>query len=871
MSTSLTVGKSAGQGGQLKGLVLRTSKFELKMMKIEQKMKQLSNQSFQPEVKVKDSGSGVLKKMQKHFSSIKGEAAKKVIFEPIEVADSLKATEIEFSALLGSQKKAKSFMKDLNNYSVSSPFDQGSIISYSKEMLNLGWNQKNVLKDLSLIGDQTTAVGTGSKGIEQIISSFGKMKSTGKASISELNNLTMSNVKAWEYVAKGEGVSVKKAQEMVERGAIPANKAIRSILKGMEEFDGTTSKIANGTVGGLKDQIKETFQTKLVDRWGKGLQKGAVSGLSRFLGFLDKISPKLDEWGGHLESLGESISTGLADKLASIGTRLTGLFSSKEFQQADLFGKMDIAWDKLIAEPFGEWWNSTGKEAIASKVKSISEELGSSIKEGVTSAIGGLFDGELNFSDWIVSGIMAIGGTEIMNKIFGNGKDDGGAGLPGDNTGAGQLGTMQVMAETVYVTGASQGQNLPALPGPVKKTIPTMLGKLATKLGSGAKTAGGAAIVGGLTVAGTVAAAATTVSAFKDYFHAFQTKDEGKRKELLSKGGSKMGGVISGAAAGATVGALFGGIGVIPGALIGAGIGGVRAMFSKKKPDTDPYKGTYLESIMGPKTKKNKKSYINFFGKRSKKNPYKGTYMETIMGPKTRKDPSKKKSNKKEEKAREKETKQQGLLTKGMELYTDITNDASSFVNNLGVASGMTEGQFSSLGDLIGYTVGNMLGLGDTALSLAQSMNTAMAIISSGGVYGPPAPAKNARGGYIGSHIISELGEDGAEMVIPLTKHRGRALGLWQQAGQMLGVSRESRGGIVGSVRNHTPSDSASTSTGTKIQVGDIKINVNVSGNSGGGSIVEAIKAQKAEIADTIMEAISDACAGYSNRTAEAM
>ena len=103
-------------------------------------------------------------------------------------------------------------------------------------------------------------------------------------------------------------------------------------------------------------------------------------------------------------------------------------------------------------------------------------------------------------------------------------------------------------------------------------------------------------------------------------------------------------------------------------------------------------------------------------------------------------------------------------------------------------------------------------------------------------------------------------------MVIPLSKHRSRALSLWIQAGQILGVTKHAKGGIVGGSAK-TGATASSGSSQTVINVGGITISVN-----GSGSIVDDIKNAKGEIADTIMQAIADAVGSTaSNRTAEVM
>lgn len=62
----------------------------------------------------------------------------------------------------------------------------------------------------------------------------------------------------------------------------------------------------------------------------------------------------------------------------------------------------------------------------------------------------------------------------------------------------------------------------------------------------------------------------------------------------------------------------------------------------------------------------------------------------------------------------------------------------------------------------------------------------------------------NAHGGVVQSKMLSWLGEEGPEAVIPLNPaRRDRALSLWMQTGQRLGVAAHANGGIVGESRSN--------------------------------------------------------------------
>ncbi len=891
-----------------------------------------AGKTFRAAVAIDDKATSKLKSIKDKVFSLQtaiggvltGVAAKKVIIDPISVADSTTTAQIGFETMLGSKKKADKFMADVKNFAVETPFETQDVVKNSQKMLAMGWNRKNILTDMNRIGNVSAATGTGAEGIERITTALGQMKMKGKVSAEEMLQLTEANVKAWDYVAKGQGVSVAQAQDMVTKGLIPVDDAIDSILKGMDEFDGMMDKTANRTASGLKSQLADTFQIGFVEKWGRGLQTGAIKGMSKLLDYMDEMSPKMDKWGATLEDIGEDLSTGLVSKLESAGNKLDELFGREDFQNASIGGKISIAWDELITDPFSEWWDSTGKPAITSKLKSIGTEAAKSIKDLFKNSLKDLLPGgdKAGIEDYLIGYLGLKGGF----KLFGKGKNlfdmifgSGSGGNPLSDTG---IGTMTVSAATVYVNGGLSGSNLPGsetggspqLPGTGNGTTGTpkmanrgllslfnkdqyvalkngsvvktslgksILGNIGVKLGSGAATAGGAAAVGAAGVAGVAGIASGVVSAAKNLYTAFTSKDKEEKKTEGYRGGTKLGMVGAGAATGAAIGSVVPVVGTAAGALIGGGVGGIAAVL--KGNDAGDYIRNRVDKLQDNK-KRSARSY---------------TYdIDAIQG-KSAKGTDDKLSDTTKKATRETKsyTKESESAAKTVKSYGATTSGAGTKVNSLGSYSSMAGGNVGTMGGHALTAGGNVQVLGSQATLVASVLSAAASTIQSAAsqakaaassaaastskssaapntrLAAPPGVQKNARGNYIGSHIISELGEDGPEMVIPLSKHRSRALGLWEQAGEILGVTRYARGGKVGNIsRRRNTGDSGGTgSVQVNVASGAIQITVQAAGGSG-GDVVAAIKNSKQEIANVIMNAIVDACGtSYTNRTAEVM
>lgn len=930
--------------------------------------------TFSAVLKIDDKVTSQIKKIPSVISKIKnsifslktlaggvitGIATKKLIADPVSLADEFQTDQIGFETMLKSKKKATKFMDSAKKFASVTPFDTSAVVSNAQRMLAYGFSDKDIIPDLTKIGNASAALGAGEEGISQVSRALGQMKTNGRLNAEDMNQLTDVGINAWKYLADAEGKSIAQIREMSQKGEISGDKAVKTILNGLKEFDGMMDKTSNSTVSGLMSNIKDTFDINIVSKWGKGLQKGATKGLGEFADYLDKSDEKLKEAGTSLEKLGEYASTSVFKGLEKAGDKIDDLISMPKFQNASIGGKISIAWDELIVNPFSKWWDSKGRPTIVKKITGIGKDIakagGNWFKESLKDLLPG--GDKAGIEDYLAGFLGLSGGL----KLFKGGKSlydliIGGSGGGGKTNPLGDsIGTINVSAAVVNVNGGIGNGNstIPGtnptgnkeiwLPESVKRKMqqtepktpsgPTRtpgglfglggsgvtlkngetvaatgwkawLGNLGVKLGSGAATAGGAAAVGGASLLGGALGIAGIGSAAGNIYNAVTSKDSATKKKEAYRGGTKLGMVGGGAAAGAAIGAGFGGIGAVPGALIGAGIGGLGAIFKGNKA------GDALRNFVS----KRKKALKNSNSMTAKGQDYWKYSKESIssVNPKEAKYKELASSVQKAYEENKKNTKQTNVGSKSTKVFSGATDAAGNKVTGLGGMSASTTGMLGSMGSMSLTAGGNLQSAGSSALSLAGALASAASTIASAasttaaqasaiksitsGSYlsnsgssksGKKKTSKktssapkvqtalpkngkffhNAKGSLVRGHIVSELGEDGNEMVIPLSKHRSRALSLWNQAGQILGVTKHAKGGLVGG--SFGSGKASSGSSQQVINVGGITISVNASGNDG---IVDAIKNSKGEIADAIMQAIADAIGSTaSNRTAEVM
>ena len=92
-------------------------------------------------------------------------------------------------------------------------------------------------------------------------------------------------------------------------------------------------------------------------------------------------------------------------KATSLKRSIKSMTGSQEWKDADFFGKVDIAWDKIIAEPFMSWAGSEGKSMLSQGIgklfSSASAILPGGEKAGLTS--------------WLSAGLIGVGASKLIS------------------------------------------------------------------------------------------------------------------------------------------------------------------------------------------------------------------------------------------------------------------------------------------------------------------------------------------------------------------------------------------------------------------------------------------------------------------------
>lgn len=179
--------------------------------------------------------------------------------EAVLMADKLRQTEIAFTTLLGSAEKSGAFLRDLQAFAASTPFNFPDLAASAKKMLALGFTAQQVIPTLTNVGNAVSGLGGNAQVFDRIILALGQMQAKGAVSAEEMKQLVEAGIPAWQALAGAIGVTVPEAMEMAKKKQIDSATAIQALQADMaQRFGGLMEQQAQtiqGTLANLQDTI----------------------------------------------------------------------------------------------------------------------------------------------------------------------------------------------------------------------------------------------------------------------------------------------------------------------------------------------------------------------------------------------------------------------------------------------------------------------------------------------------------------------------------------------------------------------------------------------------------------------------------------
>ncbi|MCU7380521.1 hypothetical protein OBO34_19600 [Clostridiales Family XIII bacterium ASD5510] len=550
-----------------------------------------------------------------------GISAYGLVVKPIQLEADYQDLNSQFEVLLGSASAAQKRVDELTAFAGQTPFTRDQIYNASKmlEVYSPAISTPDAPGGLKMVGD--IAAGTG-RDYNEVAMWVGRLYSAleGGRPVGEM-------AAALQEMGAIGGVARNKLEKLAESG-----KDVKTIWPQVTEqfsrFDGTMEKQAdnlNNLLLGVKSFATNNFLKKI----GAGISESLTPALKKFREWRSENKGLISEWAEGVQNFATTISGKVINGVENLAKKFQTLFQSDEFKQADgFFGKLKVAWDKIIGEPLSNWWNGPGQ----AKMVDVSNKIGKFLGEGITAAILGIFGvktdllGEgMNVAGSFVDGFKkGFEGAEIGSAIWGGikrffvahpvislilgglgvgkliGAVTSGLGAASAGTGTAGLGGLAAtIANVATIWDGLKGVTGSAAAGKLGSFVTSNVVGTAAAGTPAAAAAGGAGaalgsrvITGGLfkgkeisagmasglglaATAGGIAAGASVISGANDLYNGYKADNEYDKKYNYAKGGTTLGGV----AAGAAIGSILPGVGT----LIGAGVGGLVGWISSGK------------------------------------------------------------------------------------------------------------------------------------------------------------------------------------------------------------------------------------------------------------------------------------------------
>lgn len=162
---------------------------------------------------------------------------------------------------------------------------------------------------------------------------------------------------------------------------------------------------ANDAAEGMADTMLDNLKGSFT------LMQSAIEGTENAFG--KRLSPYLRDIAGGIADAMPGITDGINammdvvdDKIADVKRKITDMTGSDEWKNADLFGKIDIAWDSIIAKPFGNWVSGDGAQLISTGLGNLFSSAAAILPGGEKAGL----------TSWMSAGILAKGAAAVAQK-----------------------------------------------------------------------------------------------------------------------------------------------------------------------------------------------------------------------------------------------------------------------------------------------------------------------------------------------------------------------------------------------------------------------------------------------------------------------
>ena len=212
-------------------------------------------------------------------------------------------------AMAQTKTQSKELLAWIEKLAIASPFRQDDVAQAFRLSMALGFSTKEAQRLTQAMLNFTTATGQGGETIERINRALGQMRTKGKVSLEEINQLTEAGVDAMRILRDATGKTGEALYKDISKGAISADFAINAIIEDTEKLYAGAGDAAATSMSGLLSSLSE-----VQDIIGRTLFTGVFEQMAGPLAALTTIVTA-PEFKAGLESWSATLGTFTGDQL----------------------------------------------------------------------------------------------------------------------------------------------------------------------------------------------------------------------------------------------------------------------------------------------------------------------------------------------------------------------------------------------------------------------------------------------------------------------------------------------------------------------------------------------------------------------------
>ncbi len=251
----------------------------------------------------------------------------------------LEQTTVAFTTILHSSSAAKDMLDQLQQFAAATPFRFPELADAARSLLAFGFNAKDIIPDLTAIGDAASAnaspLHSQSDIMNTIVEVMGKIQAGGKVNAEQMQQLADVGINGWQLIADKMGLTVAQVQNLSQQGKLTSQEVLPALTSGFEKLYGggmqQQAQTFNGLLSTLQDNAAQALGVitgPLFDLAKQGL--GQLVQLVSSKGFNDFAKMLSQDIAGGLKAVGDV----LGPLIGQVGDFLGSLNIGSKIQQA---------------------------------------------------------------------------------------------------------------------------------------------------------------------------------------------------------------------------------------------------------------------------------------------------------------------------------------------------------------------------------------------------------------------------------------------------------------------------------------------------------------------------------------------------------